>query len=48
MIIEGENIHQILTCAFNDGTSFSDNTQYPGTDMIEVSSDVASISWLNV
>ena len=36
---------QYVNSTFDDGTLFSDNTQYPGTDMLEVSSDVASISW---
>ena len=39
--IESQYVHSTL----DDGTLFSDNTQYPGTDMLEVSSDVASISW---
>ena len=42
--IESQYVYSTL----DDGTLFSDNTQYPGTDIIDVSSDVASISWLNV
>ena len=50
MMIEKENIHQYLYVhlTLDNGNSFSENTQYPGSEMIEVSSDVASISLSNV